>query len=154
MSDVHTDAVVGSPAAAGRVYEASTVSPSSSRSASTASMISGRRTVNVVPTPCVLVTATEPDAAVAAGGGAVALTAYLEDDRHLVVAEADAGVLDLEHDRVADGPHGQRDRAGVGELERVPDQVPHDGLELHPIEYGAEAAERFARMEDDAGRDE
>jgi hypothetical protein len=85
----------------------------------------------------------EPGAAVLAGGRPVRLLERLEDRAELVVRNADAGVGDGEGDHALGrpkrlrvesrlfgrGPERQDDAAGVGELERVREQVLEDLLE-------------------------
>ena len=69
-------------------------------------------------------------AAVGAAGGAVGLLEGLEDDRQLVLGDADAGVDHAEGDHVLGGAlDAERDPALGGELERVGEQVAQDLLQ-------------------------
>jgi hypothetical protein len=72
----------------------------------------------------------QPGAAVGAAGGAIGLLEGLEDDRQLVLGDADAGIDDAEgHDVLAGPLDAQRHPALRGELERVGQQVAQDLLE-------------------------
>jgi len=93
----------------------------------------------------------EAGALVAAPRRRVDLREGLEDPPVVAVADADAGVLDFEHDELpeVDGlaAHGDGDAAAGGELEGVADQVDEDLAQAAAVELGDDRGRRGAQLE-------
>ncbi|MPL67351.1 hypothetical protein SDC9_13042 [bioreactor metagenome] len=84
----------------------------------------------------------------ARGAGAlVDLGETVEDDRELVVGNADAGILDPEHHHVALALVAHGDRAVIGELEGVAEQVGQDLAEAHFVGGDRQVGHLAAQLE-------
>src|SRR5690606_1340476 len=94
----------------------------------------------------------EAGALVAAARRRVDLGEGLEDPAGVALADADAGVLDLEHEEVreVDGlaAHVDGDAATDGELEGVADEVDQDLAQAAAVEVGVDRGRRRADLED------
>ncbi len=90
----------------------------------------------------------EPGAAVIARGRGVGLGEGLEQPAHLLVAHADAGILDREGEDRAAGSrlrlrHRQRHQSALGEFRGIAEQVDQALLQLHQIDmHGADIGRR------------